>query len=169
MLPILLGNVAPIFAQEATPIAPSAEITTEELARVQLPADALPPLPAVVDVWLWRLIPRQELRVAADELPPSIAGDVVLRAAYTIRSEGRLQVQRGAGLEEVPPGTEITLQAGDVDLFVDNQAAQMGRNAGAGEGASDQDRGTGYGTRAGDRRDTDRGRETGRQSRDRTE
>jgi hypothetical protein len=130
IVPMLVGSVAPVVAQEATPVSPRAEITTEALATVRLPATAIPSLPAVFDVWLWRLIPGQEIRVATNELPPSIAADVVLAGEYTIRSAGRLQVQRGAGLEEVPPGTEVTVRAGDVDIFVENQAAQIGRNEG---------------------------------------
>jgi hypothetical protein len=52
VLPILLGGVAPVFAQEATPASPSDEIIIETVARVRLPAIAIPPPPAIVDVWL---------------------------------------------------------------------------------------------------------------------
>jgi hypothetical protein len=117
-------------AQEATPASASAEITTEALATVDLPADATPPLPAGFDVWVWRLFPREELRYEAGEAPPSIAVDVVLAGVYTVRSEGRLQVQRAAGREEVPPGTDVTIHPGEVVIYVENQAAQVIRNAG---------------------------------------
>jgi hypothetical protein len=117
-------------AQVATPVSPDAEITTEAVTTVQLPADAIPPLPAVFDVWQWRLIPGQELRFEAEELPPSIAADVVLAGENSVRSEGRLQVRRAAGLEEVAPGTEVTVGTGDVVIYVENQAAQLVRNSG---------------------------------------
>lgn len=112
----------------ATPISPGTEFTTEALATVRLPADANPPLPAVFDVWLWSLIPGEELRFETGDAPPSIAVDVVLAGEYTVRSEGRLQVQRGGSLEEVPPGTMATVRPGDAVIYVENQAAQVLRN-----------------------------------------
>jgi mannose-6-phosphate isomerase-like protein (cupin superfamily) len=130
VLPLLLGGVAPTLAQEATPVSTSAEITTEELATVQLPATANPPLPARLDVWLWGLTPGEELRFETGDAPPSIAADVVLAGAYTVRSEGRLQVQRATGLEEVPPGTTVTVHPGEAVIYVENQAAQVLRNPG---------------------------------------
>ena len=129
ILPMLLG-MAPALAQEATPISPSAEITTEVLATVRLPADASPPLPAVFDVWLGSLVPGEELRFETGAAPPSIAADVMLVGEYTVRSEGRLQVQQAAGLEEVPPGTVATVRPGEAVIYVENQAAQVLRNPG---------------------------------------
>src|SRR4051812_49584325 len=76
VLPLLLG-VAPTAAQEATPGASGAEITTEAVAQVELPATAIPPLPAIFDVWLWSLSPGQEITFEAGDSPPSIAADVV--------------------------------------------------------------------------------------------
>ena len=130
VLPLLLGGVAPTFAQEATPAVSRTEITIEALAQVRLPAEANPPLPARFDVWVWSLIPNEELRFATGEAPPSIAADVVLAGAYTVRSEGRLQVQRATGLEEVPLGTEVTVSPGEIVIYVENQAAQVLRNPG---------------------------------------
>jgi hypothetical protein len=129
-LPLLLGSIAPTVAQEATPGSSTTEITTEALATVHLPADANPPLPAVFDTWVWSLIPGEELRFETGEAPPSIAVDVVLAGEYTVRSEGRLQIQRAAGREEVTPGTDVTVHPGDVVIYVENQAAQVMRNAG---------------------------------------
>jgi len=116
-------------AQEATPVSPGTGITTEAVKTVQLPAEVVPELPAIFDAWVWSLIPGEELRFGAEQAPPSIAADVVLTGEYTVRSEGRLQVQRDAGLEEVPPGTEVTVGAGDVVYYVENQAAQILRNS----------------------------------------
>jgi mannose-6-phosphate isomerase-like protein (cupin superfamily) len=130
VLPLLLGGATPTLAQEATPGSSGAEFTTEALAQVQLPATANPALPAAFDVWLWGLIPGEELRFETGDAPPSIAADVVLAGEYTVRSEGRLQVQRAAGLEEVAPGTDVTVHPGDVVIYVENQAAQVMRNPG---------------------------------------
>jgi hypothetical protein len=127
---LLLGTVAPVMAREATPVLSSTEISTEVLAQVHLPVTATPPLPAVFDVWVWSLIPGEELQFATGDAPPSIAADVVLAGEYTVRSEGRLQVQRAAGLEEVAPGTTVTVHPGEVVIYVENQAAQILRNPG---------------------------------------
>ena len=129
VLPLVLG-VAPAVAQEATPGPSSAQITTEPLAQVPFPATANPPLPAVFDAWIWSLLPGQELQFATGDSPPSIAADVVLAGQYSVRSEGRLQVQRATGLEEVAPGTDVTVHPGDVVIYVENQAAQTMRNTG---------------------------------------
>lgn len=104
-------------------------LEAEEMATVRLPAAAIPSLPAIVDVWLWSLQPDEELAFAAGQAP-SIALDVVLAGTYTVRSEGRLQVQRGARREEVTPGTVATVRPGDVVIYADNQAPQRVRNPG---------------------------------------
>jgi hypothetical protein len=105
-------------------------MTPEELETVRLPAAAIPPLPAIFDVWLWSLQPVEELSFAAGQAPASIAADVVLAGEYTVRSEGQLQVQRDARLEEIPPGTVATVRLGDVVIYIDNQAPQLLRNPG---------------------------------------
>jgi len=114
----------------ATPASPVAEITTEILARISLPAAAIPPPPAIVDVWLWTLNPGQEMAFADGELPPSIAADVLLSGEVTVQSAGRMQVQRAQGVEEATPGTDVALRAGEAVIYVDNQAAQTVRNTG---------------------------------------
>ena len=119
----------PTTAAMGTPVSPGAEITTEEVARVSLPAAAIPPPPAIVDVWLWSLSPGQEMAFAAGELPTSIAADVVLSGEVTVHSDGQLQVQRTQGVEEVPPGTAVTIRAREAVIYVDNQTAQTVRNA----------------------------------------
>jgi hypothetical protein len=132
LLTLLLLVRVPVTsrAQEATPVSPDAAITTEVLATIRLPATANPALPAIFDVWLWRLTPGEELRFTTEDSSPSIAADVVLEGAYTVESEGRLQVQRTTGLEEVPSGTDVTVRAGEAVIYVENQAAQTLRNTG---------------------------------------
>ena len=55
------ASPVPTGAAIATPIASGADITTESLAEIRLPAAAIPPSPAIVDVWLATLGPGQEL------------------------------------------------------------------------------------------------------------
>ena len=114
----------------ATPVATRAAITTEPLATIRLPAAAIPPPPAIVDVWLATLAPGQELGFATGASPPSIVVDVVLSGALLVLSEGRVQVQRAAGREEVAPATVVTIHPGEAVIYVDNQAAQTFRNPG---------------------------------------
>lgn len=124
------ASPVPVGAAMATPVSPSTVLTTEVLATVRLPTAAIPPPPAIFDVWLWSLRPDAELTFATGDAPPSIAADVVLAGEYTVRSDGRLLVQRGARLEEVTPGTVATVRPGDAVIYVENQAAQLMRNPG---------------------------------------
>ena len=125
-------DASPIPAGRGTapPVATSAAITTQPLATIRLPAAAIPPSPAIVDVWLATLAPGQELGFATGASPPSIVVDVVLSGALLVLSEGRLQVQRAAGLEEVAPDTVVTIHPDEAVIYVDNQAAQTFRNPG---------------------------------------
>src|SRR5688572_3729462 len=90
----------PTGAEMATPVSPSTDITTEALAEIRLPAAAIPPAPAIVDVWLATLGPGQEIAFATGASPPSIVADVVLSGELRVHSEGRVRVQRAEGLEE---------------------------------------------------------------------
>jgi hypothetical protein len=112
----------------ASPIASSTAITTETLAEIRLPAAALPPSPAIVDVWLATLGPGQALAFPTDASPPSIVVDVVLSGSLTVRSNGRVQIQRAEGFEEVAPTTVVTIHPDEAVIYVDNQAAQAFRN-----------------------------------------
>jgi hypothetical protein len=122
----------PTGAESATPISPSIDITTETLAEIRLPAAVIPPSPAIVDVWLATLRPGEELAFETGASPPSIVADVVLSGEFTVLSEGRLQVQRAAGREEVPPNTVVTIHPDEAVIYVDNRAAQTFRNTGRG-------------------------------------
>jgi hypothetical protein len=125
-------EASPVLTEtsQATPASSSGAIMTEAVARIALPAAAIPLPPAMVDVWLWTLIPGQEIAFAAGELPPSVAADVLLSGEVTVHSDGRLQVQRDQGAEEVSPGTDVTIRAGEAVIYIDNQAAQTMRNTG---------------------------------------
>jgi hypothetical protein len=122
--PIPTGSV------RATPVAPGAGITTEALATIRFPAAAIPPPPAIVDVWLATLAPGQEIGFETGASPPSIVADVVLGGQLMVLSEGRVQIQRGEELEEVAPDTVVTIHLGEAIIYVDNQAEQTFRNPG---------------------------------------
>ena len=114
----------------ATPVAPGAEIATEVLATIRLPASVIPPSPAIVDVWLATLSPGQELGFASGASPPSVVVDVVLSGQLMVLSKGRVRVQRAAGLQEVAPDTVVTIHPGEAIIYVENQAEQTFRNPG---------------------------------------
>jgi mannose-6-phosphate isomerase-like protein (cupin superfamily) len=120
----------PTSSVRATPVSASAEIRTEALATIRLPAATIPPSPAIVDVWLATLRPGEELGFATGASPPSIVADVVLSGELMVLSEGRVQVQRAAGLQEVAPDTAVTIHPGEAIIYLDNQAAQTFRNRG---------------------------------------
>jgi hypothetical protein len=119
-------------AELATPISSSTSITTETLAEIKLPAAAIPPSPAIVDVWLATLAPGQEIGFETGASPPSIVADLVLSGEFTVLSKGRLQVLRAAGREDVPANTLVTIHPGEAVVYVDNQAEQTFRNTGRG-------------------------------------
>jgi hypothetical protein len=122
----------PTAAEIATPVPTSTGITTETLAEIRLPAAAIPPSPAIVDVWLATLRPGEELAFETGASPPSIVADVVLSGEFTVLSEGRLQVQRGTGRQDVPANSVVTIRPNQAVIYVDNQAAQTFRNTGRG-------------------------------------
>jgi hypothetical protein len=122
------ASPTPTRAEVASPISSSTDITTEVLAELRLPAASIPQGPAIVDVWLATLEPGQEIAFATGASPPSIVADVVLSGALMVHAEGRLQVQRKAGREDVPADTVVTIHPGEAVIYVDNQAAQSFRN-----------------------------------------
>jgi mannose-6-phosphate isomerase-like protein (cupin superfamily) len=120
----------PSGSGRATPVSPGAEIATEALATIRLPASTIPPSPAIVDVWLATLSPGQQIGFASGASPPSIVVDVVLSGELMVLSKGRVRVQRAAEIEEVAPDTVVTIQPGEAVIYIDNQAEQTFRNPG---------------------------------------
>jgi mannose-6-phosphate isomerase-like protein (cupin superfamily) len=125
-----VASPIPTGAEVATPVSHGAGITMETLAEISLPAAAIPPSPAIVDVWLATLRPGEELGFETGASPPSIVADVVLSGEFAVLSEGRLQVQRAAGRDDVPANTVVTIHPGEAVIYVDNQAEQTFRNTG---------------------------------------
>jgi len=122
----------PTEVEIAPPISPGTDITTETLAEIRLPAAVIPQSPAIVDVWLATLAPGQEIGFETGASPPSIVADVVLSGEFTVLSEGRLQVLRAAGREDVPANTVVSIHPDETVIYVDNQAEQTFRNSGRG-------------------------------------
>jgi hypothetical protein len=114
----------------ASPGAGTTEMTTETVATVSLLAEAMPELPAIFDAWIWGLAPGESFEIPSYEPSVSIAADVVVDGEYAVQSEGRMQLQRGGTSEEVARGTEVSLGVGDAVVYVENAAAQKGRNLG---------------------------------------
>jgi hypothetical protein len=114
----------------ASPGAGTTEMTTETVATVSLLAEAMPELPAIFDAWIWSLAPGESVEIPSYEPSVSIAADVVVDGEYVVQSEGRMQLQRSGTIEEVAPGTEVSLGVGDAVVYVENAAAQKGRNQG---------------------------------------
>jgi hypothetical protein len=114
----------------ATPEAGTTEITTETIATVALLAEAMPEHPAVFDAWTSALAPDESFEFPSLAPAVMIAADVVMDGEYAVQSEGRMQLQRGGTVEEVEPGTEVSLDVGDAVVFVEGAAAGAVRNPG---------------------------------------
>lgn len=114
----------------ATPVSLRADIATETLATIRLPAATIPSPPAIVDVWLATLSPGQEIGFEAGASPPSIVVDVVLGGQLMVLSKGRVRVQRAEGVEEIAPNNVVTIHPDEAVIYVDNRAEQTFRNPG---------------------------------------
>ena len=114
----------------ASPDAGTTEMTMKELATVSLLAEAMPEHPAVFDAWTGGLASGESFEFPSYEPAVTIAADVVVAGEYAAQSEGRMQLQRGGIVEEIEPGTEVSLGVGDAVVYVENAAAQQVRNPG---------------------------------------
>ena len=121
---ITLGAASVAGAQEASPVA--AETSLEPLFETTVPAESLPSGPGLIFlIWYATIAPGVDVTVP-DELLASSSGpqlEHVLAGELTLRVDGPLQVVRASaggtpGPEEgVPPGTEVTLRAGDTAVY----------------------------------------------------
>jgi hypothetical protein len=136
----LVLSIAPAGATEAPAAEPSVESTTpsgsapdltvEKVATVPLLAAAMPQHPAVFDTWMSSYEPGDDAEYPSYEPALTIAADIVLTGDYAAQSAGRMQVDRGATIEEVTPNTEVTIGPGESVIYVENAAAQKVRNPG---------------------------------------
>jgi hypothetical protein len=116
-------------AMPATPSAgapPAAEI----LLSTTLPASALPAGPAAVELWRSTWAPGDAEMYPEYHPTISVGGDVVLSGEYAARSDGAIKAWRQGQFEDVSPGKEAVLSAGDAVIYLDNAANQWVRNAG---------------------------------------
>jgi hypothetical protein len=121
---IPLGAAPAAVAQEASPVA--AETTVEPLFATTVPAEALPTGEnRILNIWQETIHPGVTATFPAERLAccPGPLVDHVLVGELTVRVEGPLRVARAGSaatpgpVEEVAPGTEVVLRAGDTALY----------------------------------------------------
>jgi hypothetical protein len=110
-------------AQDASPVA--AEVTLKTLVETTVAAEAVPTgaqLP--FELWYASLEPGVQITVPVEMFAccPGPLIEHVLAGELTLRVDGPLRVVRGAIAgtptpEEIPPGTEVVLQAGDSAIY----------------------------------------------------
>jgi hypothetical protein len=104
------------IAQDATPV-PGVEVTP--LYAITFPAGSLPPGNLELSLRTATYGAGSSDSSYGDGLEPGFGVVLVTAGSWAIRAEGPLVVLRGPDgqAEEVPPGTEVTLQAGDVLVY----------------------------------------------------
>ena len=132
---------APTGAQEGTP--PVGEEGLEGLTFEPLGfgvAEELPAAPAGLSLFRATLAPGTSIPIEADD--PSVALVYVESGALTARVEAPMRVLRAAAVaafatpgaapepEEVPAGTEFTLEAGDPAVFPPNVGGEIRNDGG---------------------------------------
>jgi quercetin dioxygenase-like cupin family protein len=140
---LALAGLRPAIAQDATPPPGEEGVTFAPLGFGT--AEELPPAPVELVLARVTLAPGAGFPIEADD--PSVGLAYVESGALTIRVEAPLRVTRAAtiaafatpgaagagavpGPEEVPAGTEVTLEAGDSVVIPANVAGEV-RNDGA--------------------------------------
>ncbi len=145
---LALAGLRPAVAQDATPPPGEGEFAPEGVTFEPLgfgTAEELPAAPADLALFRVGLDPGATFPVEEDD--PSAALVYVEAGAFTFRVEGPIRVTRAATLaafatpgaveegavpapEEIPAGTEFTLEAGDSAVFPPNVPGEA-RNDGA--------------------------------------
>jgi len=126
-----LAIVAP-----ATP-APDADPTEQTLVKVPVPANLLPADSPVAVGMAQVTIPRSTTQQSPDEASenPGVLATYILDGTVMVASDETMQLIAAGGtvgLEEVPPGTEITLSAGDT-LVTHKSPSEVWTNEGPAE------------------------------------
>jgi hypothetical protein len=96
-----------------------------------LPAEAIPP--GALTSFAWHLVaqPGASETWVADATQPGVEANFVLDGAYTVQVEGPLRIVRADGTtEDLAPGTEVTVGAGEAWIDLELAAAMTFRNAG---------------------------------------
>ncbi|MGH2614459.1 MAG: hypothetical protein ACRDJC_04420 [Thermomicrobiales bacterium] len=128
---VVLGAAVPPAAAQDSPHAPipPAGIGVETLFEAAFPAETIPAENPRVYFVRQRYLPG-----AIFDRPAIPAAEYVLSGSLVVRSAGRVVVQRGSAgarqpVEEIAPGSEATVGAGDAAVYLSNGAAQTVRNS----------------------------------------
>lgn len=115
---VVLGMIFVVFdtrrsADRDVATAPAGEPKEQTLLTVELPAQVLTPSRVEIDVDVVSVPPGNRSTWRPTCCPGSLV-EYVIEGAYTVRAEAAIRVVRADGMsEEVPAGTEVTLEAGD--------------------------------------------------------
>jgi hypothetical protein len=128
--------LAPSTARaQATPDSVTAEgVTATTVCVADVPAEHLPAGPAVVSFTRFLIDDRTSVEAAAGQSSDSVSVDCMVTGRQTLTIDGPSQVIRaGAGPpEEIEPGTEVTVDAGEVLIVLENESPQRIAYSGAG-------------------------------------
>jgi hypothetical protein len=126
----VLGAVASPVAAQHSPRAPEhlAGIGVEPLFETVFPAETIPAENPRLYFVRQRYLPG-----AVFDRPAVPAAEYVAAGSLVVRSTGRVVVQRGdpgaeQPVEEIAPGSEVAVGAGDVAVYLSSGAAQTVRN-----------------------------------------
>jgi hypothetical protein len=137
---VLVVALAPLGVAEATPAAgmpgtptmgtPSAGVSSEVLLSVTIPAEVLPTGPAYAELYRSTWAPGDQAEFPEWHPAVSVQVETVFAGDYGARSDGDIIAWRDGQFEEIAPGEEVVLGAGDAAIYLDNAANQWVRNAG---------------------------------------
>jgi hypothetical protein len=134
---LLVLSLAPMTAAPATPAVrassgtPTAGMPAEVLLDVTIPAEVMPTGPAFAEFGSSTWSPGDEAMFPEWHPAVSIEAEVVFSGEYGAKSAAGIVASRDGRMENVSPGQEVVLNAGDGLLYLDNAADQWVRNAGA--------------------------------------
>jgi hypothetical protein len=128
-------RAAHLPAVVSSPVAtPGEETAAESLLAIEIAAEWLPPGQTTTQLIRIVIDPGVTTTRPPGNFPAGVRIDYVVTGSYTVQSDGALMVMRGAGerasAEEVAPGTDVLLAAGDAVIHQDNAAGQVFGNPG---------------------------------------
>jgi hypothetical protein len=137
---VLIVALEPLGVAAATPEAPtgpsgavgtpSAGVRSEVLLEATIPAAVLPTGPAYAELWRSTWAPGDEAEYPDWHPAVSVQVETVFAGEYGARSDADIIAWRNGQFEDIPPGEEVVLSAGDAAIYLDNAANQWVRNAG---------------------------------------
>jgi hypothetical protein len=137
---VLTVALAPSGVAEAAPATqtlpgtamgtPATGVASEVLLSATIPAAVLPTGPAFADLYRSTWAPGDQAEYPEWHPAVSVQVETVFAGEYGARSDGDIIAWRDGQFEDVPPGEEVVLGAGDAAIYLDNAANQWVRNAG---------------------------------------